>query len=179
MDRTGGREVAFRRKVRTLPICEAAHDLGDHEVGIGIALPVPVRAHVDGHAVDADREVRAVVDIEAADEILVGFAFAAVLRDDEARHRLEHFAGAIDRRARKLFRADEPLACRLRDADVASARVEGVDGGEIGHAVCRQRSFRRRFFLLRDGGRAGCFRLRRRNDDRGEFCGLLSVCCVD
>ena len=61
--------------------------LGDQEVDVGIALAVAVGAHVDRHAVDRDGEVGAVVEVEAAQEILVGFALAAVLRDDEAGHR--------------------------------------------------------------------------------------------
>ncbi len=41
-----------------------------------------------------DREIRAVVEIEAAQKILVGFAFAGMLGDDQPRHRLQRLAGA-------------------------------------------------------------------------------------
>jgi hypothetical protein len=37
---------------------------------------------------------RAVIEIVAAEEILAGLALAAMPRDDEARHHLEHFADA-------------------------------------------------------------------------------------
>ena len=80
-----------------------------------------VRAHVDGHAVDGDGEVGAVVEIEAAQEILVGFALAAVLRDDQARHRLQHLARAIDRPRLQLLARDDALAAGLRLADVVGA----------------------------------------------------------
>ena len=52
-----------------------------------------VRRHVDRHAVDACREVGAVVEVEAAQEVLVGLAVARVLRDDHAGRRFQEFAG--------------------------------------------------------------------------------------
>jgi hypothetical protein len=42
-----------------------------------------VGTHVDRHVVDRDSQIRAVVEIEAAQEILVGLAVAAVLGDDQ------------------------------------------------------------------------------------------------
>ena len=56
-----------------------------------------VGAHVDRHAIDGDGEIRAVVEIEAAQEILVGFAFAGMLRDDQSGSDFEEFAGARGR----------------------------------------------------------------------------------
>jgi len=47
---------------------------------------VRVRAHIDGHAVDVNGEVSAVVEVEAAQEVLIGFALATVLRNDQPRH---------------------------------------------------------------------------------------------
>ncbi len=48
----------------------------------------------------ADREIGAVVEIEAAQKVLVGFALAGVLGDDQARHDLQRFAGPRERHAR-------------------------------------------------------------------------------
>jgi hypothetical protein len=50
--------------------------LGNEEADVGVALAVAVGSHVDRHAVDPDGEIGAVVEIEAAQEVLVGFAFA-------------------------------------------------------------------------------------------------------
>ena len=75
--------------------------------------------HVDGHAVDADGEIGAVVEIEAAQKILVGFAFAGMLGDDQPRHHLQRLAGAGER-----------LRVHLRAAD-----GHGAGGG--GLHVCR------------------------------------------
>jgi hypothetical protein len=54
---------------------------------------VRVRRHVDRHAVDPGREVGAVVEVEAAQVVLVGLAVAAVLRDDDAGNEFEHLGG--------------------------------------------------------------------------------------
>jgi hypothetical protein len=67
--------------------------IGNEEIDVGIALAVTMRGHVDRHAVDRDGEIGAVVEVEAAQEILVGFALAAVLRDDQARDSFKEFAG--------------------------------------------------------------------------------------
>ena len=75
--------------------------------------------HVDGHAVDLDGEIGAVVEIEAAQKILVGFAFAGMLGDDQSRHHLQRLAGA-----------GEGLRVHLRAAD-----GHGAGGG--GLHVCR------------------------------------------
>ncbi len=56
-----------------------------------------VGAEIDRHALDAGREVRAVVEIEAAQVILVSLAPAGVGGDDHARHGLQDFGGAQDR----------------------------------------------------------------------------------
>ena len=59
--------------------CTPRHQLGDQEVEIRVALAVRVRRHVDRHAGDRRREVGAVIEVEAAQEVLVGLALAAVL----------------------------------------------------------------------------------------------------
>ncbi len=69
-------EIALVGEIGPLADVDRADQLGDQEVEIGIALAVAVRAHVDGHVVDGDREIGAVVEIVAAQEILVGFALA-------------------------------------------------------------------------------------------------------
>jgi hypothetical protein len=46
---------------------------------------VRVRRQIKRHAVDENGEICAVVEIEAAKKILVGFAAAGVLRDDMGR----------------------------------------------------------------------------------------------
>ena len=90
----------------------AVDELGDQEVDVGVALAVGVRRHVDRHAVHVGREVGAVVEVEAAQEVLVGLAVAAVLRDDQPGHDLEHFAGRRIGRSRAGSRYDA-LARRL------------------------------------------------------------------
>ena len=89
-----------------------------------------------GNAVDAGREIGAVIEIEAAQEILVGLAVAAVLRDDEARHGLQQLAGAQHRAGFELRARDRALARRLHFADELVALRGDHDFVEIvgGHA---------------------------------------------
>ena len=97
VDRAGGRKVAGLRVVRALAILDRFDELGNDEVDVRVALAVAVRRHVHGYAIDARREIRAVIEIEAAQEILIRFAVAAVLRDDQSGHDLEQLAGAQHR----------------------------------------------------------------------------------
>ncbi len=52
------------------------------------------------------------IEIEAAQEVLVRFPIAAVLRDDEAGHDFEQFTGAQHRPQVKLFRGHDAHASR-------------------------------------------------------------------
>src|SRR5690606_33940181 len=88
----GGGKVAVLGGESALLIVDAADEFGDDEVGVGVALAVCVGAGVGGHAVHGDGEVGAVVDVEAAEEVLVGFAAAGVLGDDEPGDDFEQFA---------------------------------------------------------------------------------------
>jgi len=62
--------------------------------------------HVDRHAVDADSQISAVIEIEPAQKILVGFALAGMLGDDQPRYRLQRLAGAQERPGVYLGAAD-------------------------------------------------------------------------
>ena len=80
------------------------------------------------------------IEVVAAQEILVGFALAAVLRDDQAGRAFEHFGGARDRPRSDFLASDRDFARRFR------RRRGGAGGG------CCGRCFGR---LRRGGGRAG------------------------
>ena len=103
-------EIAFVGEVRSLADIDRADQFGDQEIQVGIALPVRMGAHVDRHFVDRDGEIGAVVEIEAAQEILVGLAVAAVLGDDQAGNDFKRFRGPgkrprVDFRAADIFLA--------------------------------------------------------------------------
>jgi len=73
---SGGGEIARVGVVRTLAIAETLDQLGDEEIQVPVALAVGVGGQVDRYTVDRGGEVRAVIEIEAAQEILVRFAVA-------------------------------------------------------------------------------------------------------
>jgi hypothetical protein len=110
----GGVEIAEIGEIRALAVMQGADQLRDHEIEIGIALAVPMGAHVDRHAVERDIDIGAVIEVEAAQEILVGLALAAVLRGDQSRHDLEHFADPRPRLLFDLFPGDSSLRRGIR-----------------------------------------------------------------
>jgi hypothetical protein len=92
--RAGGGKIADIGEVRTLAIVDPLDQFGDQEIEVEIALAMPVRRHVDRHAIDKAGEIGAMIEIEAAKEILVGLAAARMLRGDDAGHVLDQFADA-------------------------------------------------------------------------------------
>jgi len=75
-----------------------------------------------------------VIEIESAKEVLIGFALSAVLRDDHAGHRFEHFTLPHEWPHLELPCCDRTLAGRRGDADEILRRV--LDVGEV-----RERAF--------------------------------------
>ena len=125
MHRTGRREIALARKVRPLAIFKTAGQLGNDEIHIRPALTVPMRSLVHQHAVHRRTQVGAVIEIEATQVELVGLALAAVLADDQARHRFQQLAGPIDRARFKLLLRDGAHACSISHTD--AGHIAGND----------------------------------------------------
>jgi hypothetical protein len=85
-----------------------------------------MRAHIDRHVIDRDREIRAVIEIVAAQKILVGFALAAVLRHDEAGRGLQDLAGAGERTSVEFRTGDPHLARHVRRTHRTRSHVRGA-----------------------------------------------------
>ena len=78
----GTAEITHAGVVVSLLVIHLADQFGDNEVEVRVALAVRVADHVDGHTFEVRGEVRAVVHVEAAQEILVGLAAARMLGRD-------------------------------------------------------------------------------------------------
>src|SRR4029453_6944611 len=84
---TRRREVAKVRVIRALGVLHPCDQFRNEKIQIRVSLAVGVGHHVDWSPRDGHRKVAAVVQVEAAEEVLVGLSLAAVLRDDDAWHR--------------------------------------------------------------------------------------------
>src|SRR5688572_30179499 len=85
-----------------------------------------MRGHVHRHAVDAGREIGAVIQVEAAQKVLVRLAAAAVLSDDQPGHYFEQLTGAQHRPQVELLRGRNTDRCRSRIA-AESLQLAGDD----------------------------------------------------
>ena len=94
-------------------------------VQIRIALAMGMGAHIDRHVVDPDRHVGAVIEIVAAQKILVGFALAAVLGHDQAGHRFQYFPRTRHRTRVEFFAGHRHLARHVRAPRPAPRRHSG------------------------------------------------------
>src|SRR5215831_7763022 len=105
----GAAEVPHLGMVHTELVVDVVDELGNEKIEIGVALSVAMRWHVERHSLEARLEIRTVVEVEPAHEILVGLAVARVLRDDHARHGLEQLTLSSDRTEGKIGGADATL----------------------------------------------------------------------
>ena len=116
IERARRAEIAHIGVIWSFLVSDLLHQFGDQEIQVGIALAVRVAGHVDGNVVHAHRQVGAVVEIEAAQEILVGLSAAGMLGDDHAGNFLDHFAGAKQRTQRQIGGAHHALVGAFGDA---------------------------------------------------------------
>ena len=124
---SGGGEVSLFGVVRTFFIVDAVDQFRDEKVEVRVALTVRMGAHVDRHAGDESGKVGTVVQIEAAQEILVGFAIAAMLGDDDPGHEFEQFSGAQCGAVFDQLGGDRPLTGRIGTADCILVVVVDLD----------------------------------------------------
>ncbi len=104
---------------------ERLHHFGDHEVQVGVALPVGVRHHIDGHAVHAQADVGTVVEVEAAQKQLLGLAAARVLADEQPRHHAQDFLRVGHGPQSDVHRADDLLGIEFQCRHRHRSKVDG------------------------------------------------------
>ena len=112
----GAAEVADLGVIDAELVVDVVDEFWNEKIQIGIALPVPVGRKVERHALETRLKIGAVIEVEAANEILVRLPFARVLGDDHPGHRLEQLALARDRAEAQICRADASLGRAGRDA---------------------------------------------------------------
>ncbi len=139
-------EVADVRRVGALGRVDARDRLGDDEVQVREALAVRVAHGVDGHVVDEERHVGAVVEVEAAREVLLRLAAAGVLHGEEAGHDLEQPLGAEARAEGELVLVGARVGRRVALGRCADGHLWAIgehEGRLIGALLHRKRRRRR------------------------------------
>src|SRR4051812_21661991 len=94
---TGGRKIALVREVRSLLELHPAHEFRNEKAHVRIPMSVRTRRCIDGNSGDGRRKVRAVIQVEASEVVLIRLALATMLAHDEAWHGFKNFATAHDR----------------------------------------------------------------------------------
>jgi hypothetical protein len=134
VDGACGGEVAELDDVGPLEHFDPRHRLRDEEVEIGVALAMRVRAEIHGEAIDGERDVRAVVRVESAEQVLLGLAAPLVLADDQAGHEAEHVGRPAVGAQLEVAPRDQQFGRRRRDR-----RSGHGDGREHGGQLLRDR----------------------------------------
>ena len=134
MGRARRAEIPHVGVIRAFFVIHPLHKLRDDDVHVRVTLAMRVRRQVQRHPIQVVGEIGAVIQIEAAQEILVGLPAARVLRDDDARHGFQDFPAAQNRAVGKLRRAGGALPGGIGDAEHAvlppgDRRFGQADGG--------------------------------------------------
>jgi len=128
-------------------VVDVVDKLGDEEIQIRVSLAMTVCWQIDWHSLEACLKVGAVVEVEAADEVLVCLALAGVLRHDESGDDLQQLAIAHDSSQSKVGDSHATFRGRVRDA------AEVVDSSR--HFYCVERETARRGCLCVRGDAGG------------------------
>jgi hypothetical protein len=110
---------------------------------------MPVAAHVDRRPVNEARQISAMIEVEAAQEILIGLAFARMLGGDEAGDVFGKFGDARDRAVLEIGISDYPFGAAGRRADQRGGAA--IDDNRIAWCIDRTLGLTA---ILRAGGRA-------------------------
>src|SRR5580698_6080201 len=132
MGRSSRAVVAYIRVIGTLLVIQPLHKLLDHRVHVRVPLAVGVRWQIKRHIVDENREICAVVEIEAAKKILVGLAASSVLRDDETGNRLQNFSRTKNRTILEFSSAHRSLGGGTGNSNQVIRPSLHVDSGAQG-----------------------------------------------
>ena len=108
----GGGKISDIGIVGPLPEVDIVNEFGNNPIQVHIALAVGMRGEIDRDTVDKTGEIRAMVEIETAQKVLIGFPSATVLCHDHARHDFQDFSRAEHRPGFELDLADTPLRGR-------------------------------------------------------------------
>jgi hypothetical protein len=130
MQIAGVGEVSDVGEIRSLAHFQSADRFRNQEIQVGVALTVRVGGQIDRQVVPEYGHVGAVVEIVAAQIVLVGLAGAGVLHDGEAGCRFEDFRTICDRPSIEVLARDGHLARQLRHHRRSSGHVRtaGVVG---------------------------------------------------
>ena len=101
--RTCRGKVPIPRIVSPLAVLDAIDQFRDQKVEVGITLAVRMSGQVHRHAHQGSRKIRAVIQVETAQVILVRFAIARMLADDQTGYHFHDFSGAQYRAVLQLF----------------------------------------------------------------------------
>ncbi len=92
IDGAGHGEIAVIRIVGSLAVVDGVDQLRDQEIQVRIALPVGIGGHVDRNTINGCGQIGAVIEVVAAQEVLICLAVPRVLRNDQPGDVLEHLA---------------------------------------------------------------------------------------
>ena len=120
-DRTCGGKISDIGEIRPFAKIDPLYRFGNDEIEIEIALPVSVRRHVDRHAVHEPGKIRAVIEIEPAQKILVRLARTGMLRGDDAGYVFDQLAGSRNRQVFEIGIADRSLRARYSRTDLGDS----------------------------------------------------------
>ena len=139
MQVAGAGKIADVGEIRSLADFQSTDGFRNEPVEVGVALAVRMGRQIDRHVVDVGGHVGAMIEIVAAQVILVGLAAVGVVDHRQAGSRFENLARSRDRAGVEVGAGKDHLARQLRHHRSAACNI-----GRSGLVRRRRRGCRRR-----------------------------------
>lgn len=110
--RTHRAEVAHAGIVRSLGVGDSIRQFRNQEIQIGVTLTMGMRGLVDRHAIDVGSQISAMIEVVAAQQILIGLALTAMRGHDQSGHGLEQLPRTVLRCQLQFLIVDHPFTGR-------------------------------------------------------------------
>src|SRR5208282_2112979 len=92
IDRAGNGEITIIGIVGSLAVVDGVDELRNQEIQVRIPLSVRIAGHVHWNTIDGRDQIGAVIQVVAAQEVLIRLAIPRMLGYDQAGNELEHVA---------------------------------------------------------------------------------------
>ncbi len=136
----GNSEIADIGAIGSFAVIDAVNDFGDQAVDVEVALTVTMTTKVQRHVLEIGGEIGSVIEIESAQEILVGFARARMLGGNQTGNDLEKFHHSKNWAHLKIGTAHRALLAAAAIPICRSARsnmtISSVSIGSAGAGCC-------------------------------------------
>ena len=133
--RTNRTKIALGCVVRPLAIMNRRDQFENQKIQVCPTLTMRVTALIDWHAIQCQAEIDTMIEIDAAQKILIGLALTTVLANDQPRYNLENFTRTRYDPSIDLCLSDGAFISRIGSTQQTVTRTEYLNCGQTANVI--------------------------------------------